>query len=69
MTSIFEYNRTGEKVELVIRGPMNDKLDTFKWNINDKRTERKIIEILKRKYGIFKNSKEYDPDLDWLKKS
>ena len=69
MTSIFEYNRTGEKVELVIRGPFNDKLDTFKWNINDKKTERKIIEILKRKYGIFRNTKNNDSDLDWLNKS
>lgn len=68
MTSIFEYNRTGEIAELVIRGALNEKLDTFKWNINDKKTENKIFQFLKRKYGMFKNIKDIDSDLEWLKK-
>lgn len=68
MDSTFEYNRKGEKAELVIRDYSGAKLDTFKWSIGDKNLERKIYKIVKNKYGLFKPEiNPQDKDLEWLK--
>ena len=64
----FEYNRRGEKVELIIRDFSGAKIDTFKWNIGDKILEKKIYLILKKKYGLFRPEIPIiDKDLEWLK--
>ena len=68
MESTFEYSRKCEKVELIIRDYSGAKIDTFKWNIGDKNIEKKIYNIVKNKYGLFKPEVQpKDKDLDWLK--
>lgn len=70
MDNLFEYNRKGEKAELIIKDYSGAKIDTFKWSINDKNLEKKIYSIVKRKYGMFKpEAPPLDSDLNWLKKS
>ena len=64
----YDYNRKGEKAELKIKDYSGMTIDTFKWNIQDKVIEKKIYNIVKRKYGLFKPEIS-DKDLDWLKKS
>ena len=65
-----EYNRhNGEQVELIIKDYSGKKIDTFKWNLSDKKLERKLFNIVRRKYGMFKvEIPSPDRDLDWLKK-
>ncbi len=43
------------------------QLDTFKWNVPDKESEKKIFTILKNAYGVFKQ-KEKQEDSNILKK-
>ena len=69
MENVFEYSRSGEKAELVIRDYSGAKVETFKWNLNDKNNERKVFSIVRRKYGMFKPEiNPEDKDLDWLRK-
>jgi hypothetical protein len=67
----FEYNRrNGEQAELIIKDYSGKKIDTFKWNLSDKKLERKLFSIVRRKYGMFKiEVPNPDKDLDWLKKT
>lgn len=67
MDNLFEFIRYGEKAELIIRDCSGQKIDVFKWNINDKKLENKFLDIISKKYGIFKNKIEKDKDLNWLK--
>lgn len=47
--SFLEYNRTGIKIEVIIRDEDWGKLDSFKC---DAKNWNKIASILKRKYGL-----------------
>ena len=70
MGNTYEYSRNGEKVEVLIKSSSGEKLDIFKWNLNDKSTEYKMYKIMKNKYGMFKPTVEkpiQDDDLSWAK--
>ena len=70
----FGYNRSGEVVEIIIRDFSGAKIETFKFNISDKSTANRIMNLIYRKYGFeptisAKESVNEDRDIDWLKKS
>ena len=58
-------NSYGERIEIIVRDFSGAKIDSFRWSLQDKGTEGKVLNIIRRKYGIFK---PYHQDLDWLKK-
>lgn len=49
----YNYKRGGGIVELIIRDENGMKIDTFKWNMKDKKLEMAIKQIVKSKYNIF----------------
>ena len=46
------YRRQGIICEIKVLDEDNRKLDFFKFHINDKNSEKKITEILKKKYAL-----------------
>lgn len=66
MSRNINYQRRGLNVTLIIQDETFRKLDTFKWNENNKVVKKMAIRTLKEKYGItFKPT--VDADIDWLK--
>ena len=47
-----DYARKGGVVTIIITDEDGSKLDTFKYNRKDKKTEQLIGEIINSKYGI-----------------
>ena len=70
---MFRYNQGADIIELVIRDSTGAKIDTYKFNSNDKELSKKINGIISWKYGFNVSSKpsseEKDKDLSWLKKT
>lgn len=62
------YGQSGgaDFVEVIIRDFSGAKIETFRWNIEDKKMEASIISLLKKKYGMFKGD-EGERDLKWLR--
>ena len=54
------YGRTGEVIEIIVRDFSGGKLDSFKFNVTDTDTARKIMKVLKSKYGFDVNAKDRD---------
>ncbi len=46
------YNREGYIAELKILEDDGHKVDFFKWNTVDKKSEQQVLYILRRKYGL-----------------
>lgn len=63
---LFDYSRTGEVIEIIVRDFSGGKIETFKFNIEDKKKGNLVMKILREKYGFRPESKHRD--LDWLKK-
>lgn len=77
------YGRSGDIVEIILRDYSNSKIDSFKFNAEDKISRDKITRILKEKYAIDfspmieveesvnndvkKEVEEKKEDKDWLK--
>lgn len=61
------YSRTGEMVEIIVRDFSGAKLDSFKFKVNDNETAKKVLRVLKSKYGLDIFEKK-DKDIDWLNK-
>lgn len=57
---------SSEIVEITIRDGSGAKVDFFKWVSNNKEIERRILNTLKQKYGIFQYENR---DLSWAKNS
>jgi hypothetical protein len=68
MTKFYGHSGGADFVEIIIRDFSGAKIETFRWNIEDKKTEKEIISTLKNKYGLFKGE-DGDKDLKWLQGS
>lgn len=60
------FSTDGGFCEFIIRDSSGAKLETFKWNLDNKQLEKKIFTIVKQKYGIFQPEKQ-DRDISWVK--
>lgn len=55
------YNDGGEVIEITVRDFTGKKIDSWKLNCNDKKSQFKLGRLLKEKYGInFESSKGLD---------
>ena len=46
------YGRSGMTAELKILDENNRRIDFFRWSPSDKKSERNVVSLLKRKYDI-----------------
>jgi hypothetical protein len=61
---MFRYNEGGEIIEIIIRDSTGAKIDTYKFQLRDKRAKQILNKIMK-KYGM---KDVEDKDIEWLKK-
>ena len=65
----YNYFRNAEIIEITIRDMVGAKVDSFKWNSQDKERERNVFNIIRKKYGIFVKPEiepRNDKDIEWL---
>lgn len=55
-----KHNRTDEIVEIIIRDFTGMKLDSFKFNLNEKKVIKTVASILSNKYGLIFPVKDED---------
>lgn len=63
------YGQDGMTAEIIVRDENGSKIESFKVNLDDKKAIRKVIRILKEKFG-FDFSFKWDHknrDLEWLR--
>jgi ferredoxin-thioredoxin reductase catalytic subunit len=65
-------NYSGKIIEIIIREENGIKIEAFKFNSEDRKTVKKILKIIKVKYGVNiaperLDEDKKDRDLDWLK--
>ncbi len=53
-------------VEITIRDAGGEKIETFKFGMIDKETQKNVARILRKKYNIDLSSIAKEKDLDWL---
>ena len=53
-------------VEITIRDSGGSKIETFKFGLRDRETQKKVAGVLRKKYNIDLNYSPKDKDLDWL---
>lgn len=61
------YNEGGEIIEITIRDNSGAKIETYKFQVDDKDRANHIIYSIIKKYGL-KRKKEENRDIDWMKK-
>ncbi len=61
-----KYGQNGMIIEIIVRDENGSKIESFRVNSNDKKTFKKVIRLLKDKYGLDFNIEE-NKDLSWLK--
>lgn len=64
---MFNYNNFGVIVEIIIRESSGAKIESYKFNINDNDKTKRIMNLLRKKYGLNDFSKK-DKDIGWLNK-
>lgn len=63
---MFKYNQGGEIIEIIIRDNSGAKIESYKFNVQDKGLSKKIMNVLRYKYG-FASGEGKDEDINWLK--
>ena len=61
--------REGNTVEIKVKDGSEALLDWWEFNINDKKTAKKVMNIIRLKYGFDISDKimeQKDTDMDWL---
>ena len=61
-----KYFKKGDIIEVIIKNTLDERIGHFKWNIADKKLEKKIFRILKEKYNIFSTQENNDDDMEWI---
>lgn len=56
----------GGIVEITIRDAGGEKIETFKFGMNDKETQKNVARILRKKYNVDLTYTGKEKDLDWL---
>jgi len=62
-----KYGQYGTILEIIIRDEHGSKIEGFKINSKDKKAVRKVLRIIKQKYGIDLSKETKEKDLKWLK--
>lgn len=68
-------NKNGDVIEITIKDYTGAKIESWTMNINDKKTSRKVMGILRKQYGFKpempseKSMISEDKDLEWLKET
>ena len=62
------YGQNGMIVEITVRDESGNKIEGFRVNVNDKKAIRKVVRILKEKFGLDLSQKldNKNKDLEWL---
>jgi len=60
----FKYNEGGEIIEIIIRENSGAKIETYKFQVDDKKRASYLMGNIMKKYGLTTQHK--DKDLDWL---
>jgi len=63
---MFRYNEGGEIIEVIVRESNGAKIESYRFSVSDVNNSIKILEIIKKKYGL---TDKKDKDIDWLKKN
>ena len=64
MGSSFNYNRSGDIIEIIVRDFSGAKIDIFKFKVRDKNKANYVFKTLKKKYNLDIGKKS---DLDWIR--
>ena len=70
-----ENSGKGDVIEIIVKDYTGAKIESWTMNINDKKTSKKVMGILRRQYGFKpeilseKSMISEDKDLKWLKET
>lgn len=63
-----KHHHQGDRIEVTVRSASNARIESWLIDGTDRKRQKQVLNIVKKKYGIdlFFKREELDKDLEWL---